>query len=87
MEAAYKPTVGNPDLRAISNDSDTRLQVAASKNLVIKSIMFEHKKIHVDTWISHDGRTRNQIDNIVVDDKHPGNILDVRSVMVADADT
>lgn len=87
-ERMYKPTIGIHSLHNTSNDNGMRLiQLAASNNLLVKSTMFEHKDIHKQTWISNDGITRNQIDHILVDARHASNVLDVRSLRGADADT
>lgn len=48
--------------------------------------MFVHNKIYKQTWITNDGKTRNQIDNIRIDARHGSNSLDVRSLKGADGD-
>lgn len=47
--------------------------------MVISSIIFHHKNIHKQTWVSPDGRMRNQIDHVVVDSRIRC-IMDVRSM-------
>jgi hypothetical protein len=75
-------------LHEISNDSGVRIvNFATSKNLVIKSIMFPHRKIHKHTWTSPEGNTHNQIDYILIDKRRHSSILDVRSFRGADCDT
>ncbi|XP_072387989.1 uncharacterized protein [Diabrotica undecimpunctata] len=87
-EAAYKPTIGSHSFYDVSNDNGTRLiDFAASYNLLIKSTLFEHKKIQKQTWVSNDGVTRNQIDHVLVDARRGSNSLDVRSLRGADSDT
>jgi len=41
-ENILKPTIGNESIHQHSNDNDN----ATSKNLVVKSTMFSHRKIH-----------------------------------------
>jgi hypothetical protein len=41
--------------------------------------MFQHKRIHFNTWISPDGNTANQIDHILTDSRHASDILDIRA--------
>jgi exonuclease III len=64
----FKPTTGNEGLHKISNDNRVRLvNFATYKNFRVKSTMFPHRGIHKYTWMSPDGKTHNQIDNILVD--------------------
>jgi len=58
---------------------------ATSKNLV-KSTMFPHRDIHKYTWTSPDGKTRNQVDRILIDRRWHSSILDVRSFRGAACD-
>jgi hypothetical protein len=44
-ENILKPTIGNDSLHEISNDNGVRVvNVATSKNLVVKDKMFPHRK-------------------------------------------
>jgi hypothetical protein len=64
----FKPTIRNESLHKISNDNRvTLVNFATSKNLKDKSTMFPHCNIHKYTWTSPDGKTLNQIDNILID--------------------
>jgi hypothetical protein len=46
-ENIFKTTIGNESLHEISNDNGVRtVNFATSKNLVVKSTMFPHRKIH-----------------------------------------
>jgi hypothetical protein len=59
-EDIFKPTIGNESLHETSNDNGVRvLNFATSKNLVVKSTMFLHHKIHKYAWTSPDGKTHN----------------------------
>jgi hypothetical protein len=59
-EDIFKPTIGNESLQETSNDNGLRVvNFATSKNLVVKSTMFPHRKIHKYTWTSPDGKTQN----------------------------
>ena len=87
-EDILKPTVWNNSLHQDSNDNGVRvIKFAASKDLVIKSMTFPHRNIHKYTWTSPDGKTRNQIDHILVDRRWHSSIFDVRSCMGADCDS
>jgi exonuclease III len=57
-ENIFKPTIRNESLHEISNDNGVRVvNFATSKNLVVKSTMFPHRKIHKYNWTSPEGNT------------------------------
>jgi hypothetical protein len=57
-ENIFKPTIGNESLHEISTDNGVRVvNVATSKNLVVESTMFPHRRIHKHTWTSPVGNT------------------------------
>ena len=79
-EVYYHPTIGKHSLHENSNDNGTRvIDFATSRNMIVSSTYFEHKNIHKATWVSPDGRTKNQIDHVLIDGRHCLNVLDVRS--------
>jgi hypothetical protein len=52
-EDIFKPTIWNESLHETSNDNGVRVvNFATSKNLVVKSTIFPHRKIHKYTWTS-----------------------------------
>jgi hypothetical protein len=64
-EDIFKPTLGNESLHEISNDNGVRVvNFAISKNLTVRSTMYQHRNIHKFTWTSPDGKTHNKIDHI-----------------------
>jgi hypothetical protein len=70
-----------------NNNGVTVVNFATSKNLIVKSIMFPHRKIHKYAWTSPDGKTHNHINHVLVDRRRQSGILDVRSFRGADCDT
>ena len=56
----------------------------AEHNFVIGGTLFQHKPVHIYTWGSRDGRTRNQIDQIAVSRKWTASIQDLRTRRGAD---
>jgi endonuclease/exonuclease/phosphatase family metal-dependent hydrolase len=87
-EDIFKPTIGNESLHETSNDNGVRVvNFTTPKNLIVKSTMFQHRKIHKYTWTSPDGKTHNQIDHVLVDRTRQSSILDVRPFREADCDT
>jgi hypothetical protein len=66
-EDIFKVTIVNESLQEINNDNGVRVvNLAASKNLTVKSMMFPHRNIHKYTWTSLDGKTHKQIDHILI---------------------
>jgi hypothetical protein len=87
-EDIYKPTKWNRSLYEINNDNRVRVvNFTISNNLAVRCAMFPHRNIHKFTWTSPDGKTRNQIDHILIDRRRNSSILDVRSFRTADCDT
>jgi len=87
-EVIFKPIAGIESLHQASKHNGVRIvNSATSKNLHVKSKMFTHHNIHRFTWTSPDGKTHNQIDNILIDWKWYSSILDVQSFRGADCDT
>jgi hypothetical protein len=77
-ENIFKPTIRNESLYENSNDNGvTVVHFGTSKNLVVKSTMFPHRKIHKYTWTSRKRNTYNQIDHILTDRRQHSSILDV----------
>jgi hypothetical protein len=61
------------------NDKGARIvNFATSKNLVVKSTMFPHRNIHKYTSNSIAGKTRNNIDHILIDRQGHSIIINVR---------
>jgi len=84
----FKLTVGNDSLHQGSNDNGVRIvNFATSKNLVVNSTMFLHRNTHKHTWTSPDGKTHNQIGNILINRRWHSRILDVRIFRGADCNT
>jgi len=65
-ENIFKLTIGKERLHQDSNDNGVQIvNFATSKNLVVKSMMFQHQNIYKYNWTSPDGKTHNQIDHIL----------------------
>ena len=87
-EKIYNSVTGGKSKHVESNENGRVLiQFAEEKSLKIKSTAFDHKDIHKETWISPDGKTRNQIDHLLIESKHQQEIQDVRSFRGADANS
>lgn len=87
-EEEYKNVTGGKSKHLVSNENGKILiQFAEENNLKIRSTAYDHKDIYKETWISPDGRTKNQIDHIIVENKDHRDIKDVRSFRGADTNS
>jgi hypothetical protein len=87
-EDIFKLTIWNGSPHQDSNDNDVRIvNVATSKSLVVKSMMYTHQNIHNYTWTSPGGKTDNKIDHILIDRRCHSSIFDVQSFREAHCDT
>ena len=57
-----------------------------SKDLAVKSKMFQQQNFHMYTWTCLDENNHNHIDHILIDIRH-STILDMRSFRGAECDT
>jgi hypothetical protein len=86
-EQIYRSVIGKHSLRKRSNDNGMRLiNFDSSRNMVVGSIMFEHKDVHKRTWKSPDGNVFNKINHILIDARHCSDLMDVRSYRRANID-
>ena len=67
------------------NDNGERLIGICEQNeLTIGGTLFPHKNIHKVTWTSPDGKTKEQLDHILINRKWRGSLQDVRVYRGAD---
>jgi hypothetical protein len=65
MEDIFKAAIGKESLHEVTNDTGVIVvNSATSKNQAARSKMFSHRNIHKFTWMSPDGRTHNQTNDI-----------------------
>jgi hypothetical protein len=87
-EDIFKQTIGNDCSQEISKDSGVRaVDSVTSSNVVAKSTMFPHRHIHKYIWTSPEGKTHNQIDDVLKDRRWHSSIFDIRFFIGADCDT
>ena len=87
-EPGLMPNVGKCSLHEETNNNGWRIiDFAIAKNMAISSMLFQHKRIHKETWRSPDESASNQIDHVMIDSRHTINILDVKSCRGADCDS
>jgi hypothetical protein len=87
-EPGLAPNVGKYSLHEETNNNGWRMiDFAITKNMAISSMLFQHKRIHKETWRSPDETTSNQTDHVMIDSRHATGILDVKSCRRADCDS
>ena len=70
------------------NGNEERLiDFCLNNNCTIGGTIFLHKNIHKFTWKSPDGRTTNQIDHVIVNNKWRRSLLNVRVYKGADVNS
>ena len=78
-------TFGKEGLNQETNDNGERLiDFCEENNLIIGGTLFKHREIHKYTWTSPDGKTKNQIDHIMINKKWRTSLLDVKTKRGAD---
>ncbi|XP_025203118.1 craniofacial development protein 2-like [Melanaphis sacchari] len=87
-ERIYYNVAEKHNLHEHSNDNSSRLaNFASGKGLIIKSTMLPCKDIYKYTWVSPDGRHKNQIDHVLINNRFKNSITNVRTLRGADADS
>ena len=87
-ELGLAQNVGKYSLHEETNNNGWRMiDFAITKNMVISSTLFLHKRIHKDTWKAPDETTSNQTDHVMIDSRHATDILDVKSCRGAVCDS
>ena len=67
------------------NDNGERLvDFCGLNNLVVTGTIFPHKLIHRQTWTSPGGKTKNQIDHVLVSRQHRTSVMDTKAMRGAD---
>ena len=82
--AGYESCMGKEGVGDRNNNGERFADMCLENGLVIGGTVFQHKNIHKLTWNSPDGRTRNQIDHICINQKWRGSMRDVKAIRGAD---
>lgn len=92
-ELEYRAIIGGHSLHERSNNNGNMLiDFANGKGMSLKSTMFSRKDIHISihnkyTWVSPEGKNRNQIDHVLVNNYFKNCITNVRTLRKADMDS
>ena len=87
-EESLTPCTGKYRLYKISNYNVEKLcGFSTCREFVTVIAMFPLKNIHLQTWISRDWETFNQIELIIISRRYPPNITDIKSLRSSDFDS
>ncbi|XP_061164954.1 craniofacial development protein 2-like [Saccostrea echinata] len=68
----------------LKDNGERLISICEVNDFVIGGSLFAHKTIHKLTWTSPDGRTKSQIDHILINSKWRHSLQDVRAMRHAD---
>ena len=77
--------MGSQGCGTINNNGERLVNFCVSNNCPIGGTIFQHKYIHKLTWKSPDGKTVNQIDYVVTNNKWRRSLKDVHTCKGVDA--
>ena len=80
----YETVMRHDGLREMNENGERLANFCALNDFVIGGSIFQHKKIHKETWTSPDGLTRKQIDHFCISRRFWNSFEIVRSRRGAD---
>ena len=80
----YERVMGKHGLGERNNNGERLCEICDMNELVITGTLFPHKNIHKATWVSPDGKTRNQIDHVLISKRFRNSVRDTRVYRSAD---
>ena len=84
----FKAVTGGESKHTLSNDNGTRLiNFAMEQKMKIMSTHFKRKEIYKGTWVIPGTNTTNQIDSVLIEEKHAKLIMNVRIHRGANVDS
>ncbi len=85
VDTAARYVLGKFAVGTKCTNGDRLVILASANRLVVSSTRFEHPQRHLVTWFSTDGRTRHQIDNLLVQSRWALSVIDSRAYNGAQA--
>ena len=70
--------MGKHGCGVINENGQRLIEFCINNEMLIGGTLFPHKEIHKKTWTSPDGKTRNQIDHIMINRKWRSSLYDVK---------
>ncbi|XP_060846523.1 craniofacial development protein 2-like [Rhopalosiphum padi] len=87
-ETSFGQTIRKESWHLTTNNNGQKIiDFYCSKDLIISSTYFPRKNIYKHTWSAPDGKTKSQIDHIIIDKRHKTSIRNIKSYRGADGDT
>ena len=81
----YESCMGQEGLGERNDNGRRFCDLCLENGLIIGGSVFQHKRIHKETWTSPDGQTHNQIDHITIKKRWRRTLQDVKVIRGADA--
>ncbi len=79
VDAATRHILGKFAVGTRCANGDRLVNFASANRLVVSSTRFQHPQRHLVAWFSNDGRTRNQIDHMLVRSRWASSVVDCRA--------
>lgn len=80
LKKTVQSHIGEHSLQKQANGNPQHLtNLAAANNQIVMSTLFPNKNIYKETWVSHQGRTKNQIDHVLANARYSRHVLDAGS--------
>jgi len=76
--------MGKEGCGSMNNNGERLLELCMTYDLVVGGTLFPHREIHKLTWCSPNGRDKNQIDHLVINETWKRSLQDVRVRREAD---
>jgi hypothetical protein len=80
----FESVIGGHGIGTRNANGEALLDFCGLNNLLVTGTIFPHKLIHKQTWTSPGGRTKNQIDHVLVTKHHRTSVMDTRAMRGAD---
>ena len=80
----YERVMGKHGVGTRNDNGERLVEFCAMNDLVIGGTLFTHQDIHKLTWMSPNGRDKNQIDHLMINGMWRRSLLDVRTKRSAD---
>ena len=61
----------------LNNNGERLCEFCDMNELIITETLFPDRDIYKTTWVSPDGKTRNQIDHVLINKKFRNSVIDI----------